>query len=639
MERELYLHDVKSKWKMFVKHGWATDSSVNPIVLRSWKKCLRNCEPRHWKIPVRASGQTFQTILSRNKELIRISQRVIEDYFTLSGGDSLALMVLDAHGWVLGMQAEDDLARKLRSLGIEFGTSWAEEGIGTNVYSLCQETNLYTQLEGAEHFSESLHEFSMSAAPVIDYYGNLHGYILCVRCASSESAQLQISYSCAVEVANHIYIENEQRIINKVLCQHNAVIECMDDGFICWDNQFSITMVNSQAQALLNISKEGLIGQNVRKEFVFPPLLNDAIAHRVKLSQIQIVIEFRGEFIELMVTLRPLSDGSFLLFIHPLDKIRKIAQQQMSTNASFTFDSLHVMSSEMKQVLVIARRALKSASPILINGEEGVGKLSLAMAIHNESNQREGSFISIDCQMLSPENMLRELLGSDSGPVPSKFELAQNGTLYLDKVEYLSGEVQSTLLKVLKTGLVSRSDSHRLIPVRFRLIACTSTSLHDYVQQGAFSRQLYYEISMNEIEIPPLRKRREDLKNMINDIIEKFQDRTGKKLTITAEANTKLLEYRWPGNISEFKNRMEKIFLSCNKLVLGLEDIPLDIRQNNNGDEEVPHLTSLADLEMQAIEHTCRVCEWNLSKAAEVLKIGRTTLWRKLKAYNLYPMP
>lgn len=637
MDKESYHHELKNKWKMFIKHGWATENSANSVMLRSWQKSSKYCDPRHWKIPVRASGQTLETILLRNETFIRISCRVIEDYFTLAAQAHLALVILDAHGWVLGLRAGEEMARDLQKLGVQPGMSWAEEGIGTNVYSLCQETHLYTQLEGAEHFSESLHDFAMSAAPVLDYYGNLQGYILCVIPAPAELSLLQMSWSCSTEIANYLYIESEQQITNKVLCQHNAVIECMDDGFICWDSQFVITMVNPQAQILLSINKDNLIGQNVRKEFVFPPILNEAILQRTKLSQKQIVIECRGEFIELMVTLRPLSDGSFLLFLHPLDKIRRIAQQQISTNANFTFDSLHVISSGMKQVLLIARRAIKSSSPILINGEEGVGKLSLAMAIHNESEQRDGPFISVDCQMLSPENMLHELLGSDVGPVPSKFELAQNGTLYLDKVEYLSGEVQSMLLKVLKTGLVTRSDSHRLIPVRFRLITCTSSSLQDYVQQGAFSRQLYYEISMSEIEIPPLRKRREDLKQMMDEIIDKYQERTGKNLTITADASSVLLEYHWPGNISEFKNRMEKIFLNCNKLVLGLEDIPLDIRQNNNSDEDIPHLTSLAELEMQAIEHTCRICEWNLSKAADVLKIGRTTLWRKLKNYNLYP--
>lgn len=128
-----------------------------------------------------------------------------------------------------------------------------------------------------------------------------------------------------------------------------------------------------------------------------------------------------------------------MLFLHPLDKIRKIAQQQISTNANFTFDSLHAASGGMKQVLLIARRAIKSISDF-DQWRRRCGKLSLAMAIHNESEQRDGPFISVDCQMLSPENILHELLGSDVGPSPSKFELAHNGTLYLDKVEYLSGK-------------------------------------------------------------------------------------------------------------------------------------------------------------------------------------------------------
>lgn len=146
-------------------------------MLRSWQKCLKHCDPRHWNTPVKASGQTLQTVLSRNKEFIRISQRVVEDHFTLSGDGHLAFLILDPHGWVLSLYAADDYSSQLRDLGIESGMSWAEDGIGTNVYGLCRETNLYTQLEGAEHFSEQLHSYAMSSAPVIDYYGNIHGYI------------------------------------------------------------------------------------------------------------------------------------------------------------------------------------------------------------------------------------------------------------------------------------------------------------------------------------------------------------------------------------------------------------------------------------------------------------------------------
>ncbi|WP_146672726.1 PAS domain-containing protein, partial [Escherichia coli] len=116
-------------------------------------------------------------------------------------------------------------------------------------------------------------------------YGNIHGYIVCIIETTAELVKLKTSYSCATEIANYIYIENEQKLINKVLCQHNAVIECMDDGFICWNSHSLITMVNSQAQTLLNIDKESLIGQNIRKGFVFPPILNEAITQRNKLSQ------------------------------------------------------------------------------------------------------------------------------------------------------------------------------------------------------------------------------------------------------------------------------------------------------------------------------------------------------------------
>ncbi|HBC0673957.1 TPA: PTS-dependent dihydroxyacetone kinase operon transcriptional regulator DhaR, partial [Escherichia coli] len=197
MNKESYHNDLKNKWKMFVKHGWVATNSTNHVMLRSWQKCLKHCDPRHWNTPVKASGQTLQTIFSRNEEFIRISQRVVEDHFTLAGDDRLAFLIIDPHGWVLSLNAAGDYSSQLRELGIESGMSWAEDGIGTNVYSLCRETNLYTQLEGAEHFSEQLHCYAMSAAPVIDYYGNIHGYIVCIIETTAELVKLKTSYSCA----------------------------------------------------------------------------------------------------------------------------------------------------------------------------------------------------------------------------------------------------------------------------------------------------------------------------------------------------------------------------------------------------------------------------------------------------------
>ncbi|NDO79639.1 PTS-dependent dihydroxyacetone kinase operon transcriptional regulator DhaR [Citrobacter sp. NCU1] len=633
------LNVLKSKWKIFVKHEWANanDDDVEHII-RSWKKCLKKCDPYKWIPPVKASGHTWKILEQNNQEFIRVSQRVIEDYYQLNPNKNIAVYLVDVNGWTLYVVGGSSFTDELNFLGFGLRMSWNEDRIGTNAWSVCAETHRFTVLTGAEHFCEALHAYSMSASPVIDPFGEVHGFIVCVEEALIDTYSLSISHACANEIANIIYIERELTNTNKVLCQHNAVIECMDDGFICWDREMNITMINSQAEILLLTNKDQLIGRNIKDEFTFPPLLLKSIEERVKLSQKQIVLECKGKFIELMTTLRPLSDGSFLLFLHPLDKIRKIAWQQLSSNANFTFDSLHAISKNMKYVVMGARRALKTASPILIYGEEGVGKLSLAMAVHNESNYSDGPFISINCQMLSSENMVQELLGSDEGPIPSRFELAHNGTLYLEKIEYLSAELQSALLKVLKTGLVMRSQSQRLIPVKFRLVACSGSSLKDYVQRGAFSRQLFYEISINEIDIPPLHKRKEDLSAMINDALEKYSARVGKKLSISPRASTVLHEYCWPGNISEFKNRMEKILLNCNQVIVQLGDIPAEMRMvPQTKGEDGAKLLSLEEVEIQTIENACKACDWNLSKVATVLKIGRTTLWRKIKTYNLVP--
>ncbi|MDF5203475.1 sigma 54-interacting transcriptional regulator, partial [Vibrio parahaemolyticus] len=205
-----------------------------------------------------------------------------------------------------------------------------------------------------------------------------------------------------------------------------------------------------------------------------------------------------------------------------------------------------------------------------------------AMAIHNESTYKEGPFITLNCRSINTEQLVKETLGYDEGQgMPSKFELAHGGTLFLDKVEYLSPDLQAVLLKLLKTGLVSRSDSLRLIPVDFQLITSTASEISEYVTQRSFGRQLYYEISSNELRIPPLRKRKEDIEFLVQQLISHYERRHNVTISIEPVALEALMNFRWSGNNSELRNRTERILLNRSSNLIKLNDIPEDIKLNS----------------------------------------------------------
>ncbi len=329
-----------------------------------------------------------------------------------------------------------------------------------------------------------------------------------------------------------------------------------------------------------------------------------------------------------------------MLFIHPIDKIRELAQQQIGGSAKYTFSGLVSASRKMKHTIALAKRSIKSNSPIFITGEEGVGKSDLAMAIHNESDYKEGPFIVLNCRGLGSEQAQREILGYDddgNGGLPSKFELAHNGSLYLEKIEHLEPELQGALLKLLKTGLVSRSNSQRLIPVRFQLITSTTSDINEYVANRSFGRQLYYEISSNELNIPPLRKRKEDIEYTVMNIVSNYERRHNVAISVEKKVMDALSNYYWSGNNSELKNRMERILLNRSSNFICAEDIPEEIKLNclDNNSKKNTSVMSLEEVEKKAILQAWRTYDGKMQAMATALKIGRTTLWRKIQKYGL----
>ncbi|MGF1724879.1 dihydroxyacetone kinase operon transcriptional regulator DhaR [Photobacterium nomapromontoriensis] len=633
------IEDNKKKWDFFQKHHWVSpEFSLSPV-LESWERCSKQSSPYNWSKPHIASGYTLSSLVKRNERIIGCATTVIEDTYDLLRDEQLMLFVTDDNGCVLFSIGHDTMTREMNDLGIKMGCFFSEGRIGTNAVSLCIETHMPSDVFAAEHFNRHLHDYATAAAPVFDTFGKLRGTISIIKRAAEYSKEsLVIITSCSKEIGLQIHIQSEQENMNRLMCAHNATMECMDDGILSWNNENRITMVNHQAERLLNISTLSVIDKDVFSIMRFPPNILSNIEAKNIIRRKQTTIEVNGEFLEAIITLRPLSDGSSLLFVHPIDKIRELAQQQIGGSARYTFDTLPAISRKMKHIITVAKRATKSKAPILITGEEGVGKTDLAMAIHNESDYKEGPFITLNCRSINSEQMIRETLGYDEGQgLPSKFELAHNGTLYLEKIEYLSADLQAVILRLLKTGLVSRYDSQRLIPVKFQLITSSAADISEYVAQRSFGRQLYYEISSNELHIPPLRKRKEDTEHMILKIINSYEKRHNIAISMEKVVIDALINFSWQGNNSELRNRMERILLNRSSNLIKLDDIPDEIKLNLNtgNDQENQPILSLEEVEKKAIIHAWNIYGGKMKEMAAALKIGRTTLWRKINKFGL----
>ncbi|AYV23334.1 dihydroxyacetone kinase operon transcriptional regulator DhaR [Vibrio mediterranei] len=635
------IENCKKRWEFFQKHLWVSPEFATSPIFLSWEKCVKQMSAYKWSRPHIASGYTLASLKRRTERIINCAATVVEDTYDLLREEKLLLLVTDDNGCVMFTIGNEELEAKMEALGIKVGCFLSEDKIGTNAVSFVMETNMPSEVFASEHFKRDLHEIGTAAAPIIDAYGKLCGTIMLVRNAQDYNKEnLVIASSCAREVSLQLHIQNEQESMNRLQSAHSAALDYIDDGILSWDGDNLISYTSQQAEKLLSINNNDLLERDVFDVIRFAPNIMSSIEKGETVLRKKTTFEVDGRFIEAIVTFRCMSDGTNLLFIHPIDKFKDMIQQQVGDNAKYSFSSLPFVSKKMKHVLRVAKRAINSDMPILISGEEGVGKIDLAKAIHNESDYREGPFITFNCRSTNAHQQLRDVLGFDEGEGQlSKFELAQNGTLYVENIEYLGSELQAAFLKLLKTGLTSRSDSQRLITAKFQLITSTTSNVAEYVSQGGFLRQLFYDISANELTIPPLRKRKDDLEHMILKLVSTYEQRHNIAVNIDKNVMPVLLDFPWPGNNSQLRNQIERILLNRSSNLVKLIDIPDEIKVRSITYEEVaaPILT-LEEVEKQTIIQAWKAYEGCMQDIAKALNIGRTTLWRKVKKYEISSM-
>lgn len=295
-------------------------------------------------------------------------------------------------------------------------------------------------------------------------------------------------------------------------------------------------------------------------------------------------------------------------------------------------------------------RAAPSRATVLIRGESGVGKELVARAVHYSSPRKKGPFVCLNCAALSESLLESELFGHERGAFTGaterkvgKFEAAHQGTLMLDEIGEMSPSIQSKFLRVLEGHPFERVGGSQQIKVDVRVIAATNRDLEKAVADGTFRRDLYFRLHVVDINIPPLRRRPGDALELANHFLERFCEETGRKLHGYTPTAMELLErYRWPGNIRELKNVIERAVLLAQGDYIGTEDLTMTnlATASESGELLLPSRNvyepaSLADIERRHIEATLKSSDWNKSKTSEILGIERSTLDRKIKRYEL----
>ncbi len=311
---------------------------------------------------------------------------------------------------------------------------------------------------------------------------------------------------------------------------------------------------------------------------------------------------------------------------------RKLTEKD--NRARYTMDSIHGHSPCMTQVLKLALKYSRADETVLILGETGVGKELFAQGIHSASSRRNGPFVAINCASL-PESILESELfgyvkgaftGADRDGKRGLFENAHTGTIFLDEIGEISLALQGKLLRVLQEHSIRRVGGDKLIPVDIRVIAATNRDLIAMVREGRFRSDLYFRINVLALRIPPLRQRQGDIVLLAEEFLEEASLRSGRSYYFTEEAKEAMLQYRWPGNIRELQNMVRRVTVISDTEKIGRELVEAYIEENIRlYPSETPEKTSYT------LEEAMALAAGNKKRAAELLGVSRTTLYRMLE--------
>lgn len=304
-------------------------------------------------------------------------------------------------------------------------------------------------------------------------------------------------------------------------------------------------------------------------------------------------------------------------------------------------------SQKMIKLMELIRQVADTRATVMISGETGTGKELAAQALHNLSSRKDKPFVKVNCAAI-PENLLEsELFGYEKGAFtgactkkPGRFELAEEGSIFLDEIGDISTALQVKLLRVLQEREFEHLGGTKTIKVDVRIISATNKDLLDLVKKGEFREDLYYRLNVVPIVIPPLRERKEDISLIANDFLLKSASISGKPpKKFSDEAVRKLQGHSWPGNIRELENIVERCVVITSSDIIDAEDLPAYILNPDASEQKNALDFKLEDkmdnVEMNTIVKVLQECDGNRTKAAQILGISRRSLHRKISKYNI----
>jgi PAS domain S-box-containing protein len=432
----------------------------------------------------------------------------------------------------------------------------------------------------------------------------------------------------------------------------NAILESISDGVFTVDLDWRVSSFNRAAEEITGVSRREALGRRCSEVFrcsmceAACPLKKTMKSGKPVIGKSGYIVDAGGNRIPISVSTAVLRDsaGRVVGGAETFRDLSEVEALRQELEGKFRVGDLASRSPLMQRVFEVLPAVAASPSTVLVLGETGTGKELVARTIHALSSRRQGPFIAVNCSALPDTLLESELFGYKAGAFtgagrdkPGRFALARGGTIFLDEIAEISPALQVKLLRVLQERAYEPLGGTRSEAADARIIVATNRDLMEQMRKGEFREDLYYRVNVVRVELPPLRRRKEDLPLLVGQFIARFNRLQGKSVQgIDPEALSLLFAHDWPGNIRELENVIERAFILCGDDRIGIRHLPPEMTAFAGTAGRSPDVRSAHQiLDAQAIQAALERRNGNRAAAARDLGIHKTTLFRRIRKLGL----
>ena len=633
---------MNKTWHKFFVLGENEISEVREEIRNSWIRSRNNGVDVHQQTILESEKLEQEKSIKKMHYLIDIVRPYMVDLFNIIKETGFMITLIDNNGIILDAYISPNILGKTK---IDL-VNLSEKKVGTNAMGTCLYLDKPVETWGWENAYVDFHDFTTSASPIHDINGELIG---CIGITGYTDTFSQHTLAMVISISYAIESQLKLSIINnsKDSFDHysNIIHQSVSDAIIVTNKHGNIDILNKATESLFSISQKDLIGKNFDDIVSYTDSFGKYLKGNEDFYQKDVLLNFGNGAIKCKISLTHLkAEGKINGRIYIIKAVKDpiIDRSYREDKRLYSFNDIIGESSQIKEAIEYAKIASKRHSNVLLMGESGTGKELFAQAIHNYSSRRDQPFVALNCGALPLSLVESELFGYEGGAFtgakkqgqPGKFELADEGTIFLDEIGEMPLSIQASLLRVIQDMEITRVGGNKKKKVDVMIISATNKNLIEEVQKNNFRLDLFYRLNVFNIIISPLRERKEDILYLVEYFIDKYNKKFSLNIQdIDNEVLDLFMNYHWLGNVRELENVLERAVQVATKKYVTIKDIPIYLRENLTNKKDKFELPLIEKKEKDIIAKILKETNGNVKEASKILGIGRSTLYRKLSRY------